>query len=229
MSRGLTNDFALRVASSALALLSAGCAQLPTASIAPNGETQAAVAGTVRPAAGLETGSIEGTARPQVKAVRELIARGDRPAAKQAINRIVADSGSIDKADALDLGRLALDLGDAPLAGDVLALADQSDWRVLTARGAAMAQQGLYQDALPLFERAYRAAPTNASVLSNIAMAKVAAGQPEQAEPLLRKAAGLRPSDQQIRDNLALVLVVLGREGEAKAVAGHLFSDKAPG
>jgi Flp pilus assembly protein TadD len=121
-----------------------------------------------------------------------------------------------------EFGRLALDQGHAPLAQQLLERADdpaKPDWKVLSARGAALAKQGKYKEAIPFFERAHLLVPTQASVMSNLALAYTMDGQANRAEPLLRRAAAADESDPRVRQNLALVLRLQGKADEAGRVA----------
>jgi Flp pilus assembly protein TadD len=57
---------------------------------------------------------------------------------------------------ASEYGRLALDLDQVGVAKKLLEVADdpaRPDWRVISARGAALAKEGNYSEAIPLFER----------------------------------------------------------------------------
>ena len=88
-----------------------------------------------------------------------------------------------------EFGRLALDQGHAPMAQQLLERADdpaKPDWRVLSARGVALAQQGHYKAALPFLERAralgYRFDPSGELVATPsgqpLVRAAAVAGQP---------------------------------------------------
>jgi Flp pilus assembly protein TadD len=121
-----------------------------------------------------------------------------------------------------EFGRLALDQGHAPLAQQLLERADdpaKPDWKILSARGAALAKQGKYKEAIPFFERAHLLVPKQASVMSNLALAYTMDGQAQRAEPLLRQAAGADEGDPRVRQNLALVLRLQGKADEASRVA----------
>jgi Flp pilus assembly protein TadD len=121
-----------------------------------------------------------------------------------------------------EFGRLALDQGHAPLAQQLLERADdpaKPDWKVLSARGAALAKQGKYKEAIPFFERAHLLVPEQASVMNNLALAYTMDGQANRAEPLLRQAKAADDSDPRVRENLALVLRLQGKAGEANRVA----------
>jgi Flp pilus assembly protein TadD len=123
---------------------------------------------------------------------------------------------------ASEYGRLALDLGQVSLAEKLLAAADDPanpDWRIESARGTALAKQGNYKDAIPLFEHALTLAPEHPSLLNNLALAYAAGGQADTAEALLRRAVIAKESDARVRQNLALVLGLQGKYDESKQVA----------
>lgn len=127
---------------------------------------------------------------------------------------------------ASEMGRLALEFDQVPIAEKLLAMADdpaKPDWRVISARGTVMAKQNKYAEAIPYFERASSLAPTQASVLNNLAMAHAANGDPAKAEEILRKASATS-KDPKIRQNLALVLGLQGKHDEA----GQVRSAAAP-
>lgn len=121
-----------------------------------------------------------------------------------------------------EFGRLALDQGQAPMAQQLLERADdptKPDWRVLSARGVALAQQGKYKEAIPFLERARTLAPNQPSVMNNLALAYTMDGQATQAEPMLRQATASTDADPRVRQNLALVLRLQGKADEATRVA----------
>lgn len=122
---------------------------------------------------------------------------------------------------ASEYGRLALEAGQVSLAQKLLAMADdptKPDWRVISARGTALAKQGAYAEAIPFFERAAAIAPSQASVQNNLAMAYAANGEPAKAETLLRKVAD-NGTDPVVRQNLALVMSLQGKYDEARTIA----------
>jgi Flp pilus assembly protein TadD len=154
---------------------------------------------------------------------RNLKAGGQR---EQALS--VLQHASIYHGENLELaseyGRLALDLGQVSLAQKLLAAADDPanpDWRIISARGTALAKQGNYKDSIPLFERALTLAPEHPSLLNNLAMAYAADGQTDAAEPLLRRAVNAKDSDARVRQNLALVLSLQGKYDESKQIASQ--------
>ena len=127
-----------------------------------------------------------------------------------------------------EYGRLALSLGQVKIAEKVLAQADHAsnpDWRVISARGTALAKQGRYRDSIPFFERALALAPNHPSVLNNLAMAQAMAGDASQAEQLLRQAVDHGNSTKRVRQNLALVLGLQGRYEESAMVGAQ---DQSP-
>ena len=110
------------------------------------------------------------------------------------------------------------------MAKKLLAVADdpvKPDWRVISARGAALAKEGNYNDAIPLFERALSLAHNQPSVLSNLALAYAMNGELTKAESMLRQAAASDSNSPRIRQNLALVLGLQGKYDEAKLVAAR--------
>ncbi len=121
-----------------------------------------------------------------------------------------------------EFGRLALDQGHAPMAQQLLERADdpaKPDWRILSARGVALAQQGQYKAAIPFLERARALAPNQPSVINNLALVYTMDGQAAQAEPMLRQANASTSTDPRVRQNLALVLQLQGKADEATRVA----------
>ncbi|MFY0615149.1 MAG: tetratricopeptide repeat protein [Hyphomicrobiaceae bacterium] len=127
-----------------------------------------------------------------------------------------------DREIASEYGRLALEAGQVQLASKLLTLADdrtKPDWRVVSGRGAALARQGKYKAAVPMFERAHQLAPSNSTVLNNLAMAHAGSGNLGRAESLLRQAAQNPMAKEKVAKNLALVLKLQGRKAEAAAVS----------
>jgi Flp pilus assembly protein TadD len=134
---------------------------------------------------------------------------------------------------ASEYGRLALEAGQVSLAQKLLAFADdpgKPDWRVISARGTALAKQGSYAEAVPFFERAAALAPSQASVQNNLAMAYAANGEPAKAEEILRRVVD-RPTpsenDSVVRQNLALVVGLQGKYTEARTIAASTLPAEA--
>lgn len=130
-----------------------------------------------------------------------------------------------------EYGRLALDLNQVNIAGQLLAAADdptKPDWRVVSARGTVLAKQGKYPEAIPFYERALALAPSNPGIMNNLAMAHAMMGNPKKAEEILRQAAAAPGATPKVRENLALVLGLQGRYDESKSVASSVLdSDSA--
>lgn len=132
---------------------------------------------------------------------------------------------------ASEYGRLALELDQVSIAQQMLALADDPvapDWRVISARGTAMAKQGKYQEAIPFYERAMTLAPDKPSIMNNLALAFTMNGEAAKAEDLLRRAGSAGPENAKVKQNLALVLGLQGKYDEATKVASQAIpADKA--
>ncbi len=130
-----------------------------------------------------------------------------------------------DREVASEYGRLALEFDQVGIAKQMLASADDPgnpDWRVISARGTVMAKEGKFADATPLFERALSLAPTEPSVLNNLAMSYAMGGDAAKAEIMLRRIeASGATANPKIRQNLALVLGLQGRFDESKAIASQ--------
>lgn len=132
---------------------------------------------------------------------------------------------------ASEYGRLALELDQVTVAQQLLALADDPalpDWRVVSARGTALAKQGKYQEAIPFYERALTLAADKPSVMNNLALAYTMNGEAAKAEDLLRRASTAGPTNAKVNQNLALVLGLQGKYDEATKVASQQMpADKA--
>lgn len=126
-----------------------------------------------------------------------------------------------DRRLAADYGRLALELDQISVAKKVLEVADDPanpDWRVVLARGTALAKEGSYREAISFFERAQALNPGHPSVLNNLALAYTMSGEPDRGEQLLRKASATDGDNAKVRQNLALVLGLQGKYDEATKV-----------
>lgn len=122
---------------------------------------------------------------------------------------------------AADYGRLALDLDQISVAKKVLEVADDPgapDWRVVMARGTALAKEGSYREAIAFYERAQTLNPEHPSVLNNLALAYTMSGEAERGEKLLRQASVSGSDNSKVRQNLALVLGLQGKYDEAVRV-----------
>ncbi len=128
---------------------------------------------------------------------------------------------------AAEYGRLALDLEKVSLAAQVLEFADdpmRPDWRVVSARGAALAKLGKYKDAVQHLERANALAPDQPSVQNNLALAYAMNGDPTKAETLLRQAVARDSGNAKTKQNLALVLGLQGKYDEATQIGSTVVS-----
>ncbi len=123
---------------------------------------------------------------------------------------------------AADYGRLALELDQISVAKKLLEVADDPsnpDWRIVLARGTALAKEGSYRDAIGYYERAQALKPGHPSVLNNLALAYTMSGEPDRGEQLLREASVSGSDNAKVRQNLALVLGLQGKYDEATQVA----------
>jgi len=160
---------------------------------------------------------------PALSYARNLKAMGEKRRALAVLQQASLYHGQ-DRDLASEYGRLALDLDQIGLAKQLLTIADnpvRPDWRVVSARGAALAKEGEYDAAIPYFERALAISPDQPSVLSNLALAHAMNGDSARAETLLRQAAANDADSPRIRQNLALVLGLQGKYDEAKVVASR--------
>lgn len=123
---------------------------------------------------------------------------------------------------AADYGRLALELDQVSVAKKLLDIADDPanpDWRIVLARGTALAKEGNYREAIGFYERAQALNPEHPSVLNNLALAYTMSGEPDRGEQLLRRASVVGAENAKVRQNLALVLGLQGKYDEATQVA----------
>ncbi len=152
---------------------------------------------------------------------KNLKAAGHKAEAYRVLQQASVLHGN-DREVASEYGRLALENDQIQLAAKLLQIADdpsKPDWRIVSGRGAAMAKLGKYGEAVELFERAHKLAPSNPSVLNNLAMAHAGNGNLKEAEALLRQAAQNPMAQEKVVKNLALVLELQGRKGEAQQIA----------
>lgn len=154
---------------------------------------------------------------------RALKALGDKQRAvdvlKQAVTANPAHRGLNG-----EYGRLALDMNQIDLAQQLLERGDDPnnpDWRVVSARGTALAKAGKYRESIPFYERALTLSPNQPTVLNNLALAYAMEGDAARAEPLLKRAASAGAGEPRINQNLALVLGLQGKYDEAKLSAAR--------
>ena len=160
---------------------------------------------------------------------RALKAIGEKRQALAVLQQAASFNGN-HRALNSEYGRLALEFDQVTLALRLLEAADDPanpDWRVISARGTALAKQGNYREAIPLYERALTLVPNQGSVLNNLALAYAMEGNADKAEPLLKRAAAAG-EDTRVNQNLALVLSLQGKYDEARTVASRdMPADKA--
>ena len=162
-------------------------------------------------------------AEKAVNYARNLKAMGAKQQALAVLQQ-AASLGATSRPLFSEYGRLALEFDQVSLAQRLLEQADDPanpDWRVISARGTALAKQGSYRDAIPLYEKALALAPEQPSVLNNLALAYAMEGGAEKAEPLLKRAAAAGERDPRVAQNLSLVLGLQGKYDEAKLVAAR--------
>lgn len=160
---------------------------------------------------------------PALNYARNLKAMGEKRRALAVMQQVAIYHGQ-SRELAGEYGRLALDLDQVNVAKQLLAIADdpaKPDWRIVSARGAALAKEGNYNEAIPYFQRALALSPDQPSVTNNLALAYAMNGEPGKAESMLRQAAATDTNSPRIRQNLALVLGLQGKYDEAKVVAAR--------
>jgi Flp pilus assembly protein TadD len=167
--------------------------------------------------------------QPAINYAKNLKALGEKQKALSVLAQASMFHGN-DPQLTSEYGRLALELNQVNMAGQLLAAADdptKPDWRVVSARGTVLAKQGKYADAIPFYERALALAPGNPGVMNNLAMAHAMMGDPKKAEEILRQAAATPGATPKVRENLALVLGLQGRYDESKSVASSVLDSDA--
>jgi Flp pilus assembly protein TadD len=99
----------------------------------------------------------------------------------------------------------------------------EADWRVRSALGSALDQQGRYQEARQCYEQALKLKPDEVSVINNLAMSYALEGDLKAAETHLRRALALPKGNDnaQLRQNLALIVGLQGRFDEAREIASR--------
>lgn len=104
-----------------------------------------------------------------------------------------------------------------PLA--LVASAEQDNWRVRSALGAALDQLGRYEEARRAYQEALMLQPSDPRILTNLGVSHIMSGEPEAAEPILRQAVALPNAPVQARQNLAIALALQGRFDESEQIA----------
>ena len=91
-----------------------------------------------------------------------------------------------------------------------------NDWQAWSLLGVAYDQTKRPEDAAAAWQTALKLSPNNPAVLTNLAMARLTAGDLAGAEPLLRTAVAQKNATIQERQDLALVLGLEGKMAEAE-------------
>ncbi len=144
-----------------------------------------------------------------------------------AVMRAIAIQLPKDKQVLAAYGKALAGAGELDAALDAVRRAqtpDYPDWRLLSAEGAILDQQGNSADARAIYQKALQIKPGEASILSNLAMSYVLSGDLPTAEKYLRQAATANGSDSRVRQNLALVVGLQGRFQEAETIASRELS-----
>ncbi len=98
------------------------------------------------------------------------------------------------------------------------------DWKLLSAEGAILDQLGRTDEARGFYQKALDLKPGEPSVLSNLGMSHLLAGDLSTAETYLRRAAEAPGADSRVRQNLALAVGLQGRFEEAEKIASQELS-----
>lgn len=118
--------------------------------------------------------------------------------------------------------RLALangQTGEARKAIDAAEAGGLTDWRILSAKGAILAEQGDLKGAKVALNQGLELAPQQPALLNNLAFVYALEGEPKMAEDLLRRASNVPGAKPRTRQNLALVLGLQGKYEESKTIA----------
>jgi Flp pilus assembly protein TadD len=104
-----------------------------------------------------------------------------------------------------------------------LAEAGHADWRVHSALGSALDQQGRFSEARNQYDIALKAGAKKLPVLNNVGMSYMLEGNVKAAEETFRQATALPGGDVEprLRQNLALAVGLQGRFEEARDIASR--------
>ncbi|MFK5979603.1 MAG: tetratricopeptide repeat protein [Rhizobiaceae bacterium] len=119
-------------------------------------------------------------------------------------------------------GKALASSGNLPKALSVIERAqrpDHPDWKLFSAQGAILDQLGRPKQARLMYRKALDIIPGEPSVLSNLGMSYLLAGDSRSAETYLKKAISKPGADSRVRQNLALVVGLQGRFKEAEVIA----------
>jgi Flp pilus assembly protein TadD len=97
--------------------------------------------------------------------------------------------------------------------------ADRPDWKLYSAEGAILDQMGRPAVARDRYSKALAIAPGEPTILNNLALSYLLAGEMQEAEKILRDASQSEKATSRIRQNLALVVGLQGRYEEAEQIA----------
>ncbi|MFK3664432.1 tetratricopeptide repeat protein [Ochrobactrum teleogrylli] len=98
------------------------------------------------------------------------------------------------------------------------------DWKLVSAEGAILDQMGNRDQARAMYQKALQIKPNEPSVLSNMGMSYLLAGDSRAAENYFRQASVLPGADSRVRQNLALSVGLQGRFQEAETIATQELS-----
>jgi Flp pilus assembly protein TadD len=123
-------------------------------------------------------------------------------------------------------GKELAEAGRGKEAADVLGrlvAEGKADWKVHSALGSALDQQGRHGEARQAYEAALRQRPDEIAIHNNLGMSFALEGNLKEAETTLRRAAALPDAGRQprLRQNLALIVGLQGRFDEAREIASR--------
>ena len=170
-------------------------------------------------------------AQTAINYAKNLKALGEKQQALAVLQQASVYHGT-NRALNAEYGRLALEFDQVSLAQKLLEQADDPanpDWRVISARGTVLAKQGVYKDAIALYQRALTVAPERGFDPQQSG-AGLCHGSGSLTRPS-RCSSARRPREgtsARVNQNLALALGLQGKYDEAKvAAARDLPADKA--
>jgi Flp pilus assembly protein TadD len=221
-----------------IALLASGCAQsgLETGGLQMSATGPSTTANALDPSAQQAPAAadqqqdvaLKPEAASVVRESRALRAAGKKEEALSLLDK--APDSDTDPGLIKERGFVALELGKIDRAKDLLTKskdADATDWRVLSALGAALSADGKQKEAQAEFTKALALAPEHPSILNNLALSYALDGKHAEAERLLRRASVTTQSEPQTRQNLALILGLKGNIAEARKVSAAVLPPDA--
>ncbi len=101
--------------------------------------------------------------------------------------------------------------------------AGAADWKIYSALGSALDQQGKHSEARGYYNSALKTQPGEMSILNNMAMSYMLEGNLKKAEEILKALDAIPESGKtpRIRQNLALSVGLQGRFDEARQIASR--------